>query len=186
MVTGAAGAVGSVVGQLAKADGCTVVGLAGDDAKCEWIKSLGFDYAINYKTADVSAALQAVAPNGYDVFFDNVGGQISSTIIHQMRTFGRVAVCGSISSYNHDRSEQELGPFLQPTILMKELTVKGFLVWRWTHKWLEGIQSVHKLICEGSVKYKETVTEGFENMPDAFIDMLRGGNTGKAIVKVNL
>lgn len=186
VVTGAAGAVGSIVGQIAKAKGCRVVGLAGDEAKCEWLRLLGFDAAINYKTAGVAKALREAAPDGYDCYFDNVGGELSSTIISQMRTFGRIAVCGSISSYNTPAKEVPQVPILQPVFVFKQLSMQGFLVWRWADRWQQGIEDVLKLVEGGQVQYQETTTEGFENMPAAFIDMLRGGNTGKAVVKSNL
>lgn len=109
-VTGAGGAVGSFVGQIAKIVGCTVVGFAGTDAKCKWLKEeLGFDHVINYKTENVTDALKVAAPNGVDCYFDNVGGEISSLIIHQMNARGRVSCCGSISSYNTPQSEWPLG-----------------------------------------------------------------------------
>lgn len=185
VVTGAAGAVGSLVGQLAKAEGCTVVGLAGDDAKCEWLRTLGFDHAINYKTANVAKALREAAPNGFDSYFDNVGGDLSSTILTQMKDFGRVAVCGAISAYNAEGTPEQQ-PALQSLFVFKQLKMEGFLVWRWADRWLEGIESMYKLVEAGKIQYQETTTEGFENMPKAFISMLRGGNTGKAIVKASL
>lgn len=187
VVTGAAGAVGSVVGQIAKSLGCRVVGLAGDDAKCKWLtEELGFDVAINYKTPDVPKQLRAAAPDGYDCYFDNVGGELSSQILQQMRVYGRIAVCGSISSYNTAPELVPRVPILQPLFVFKQLEMHGFLVWRWAERWTEGIEGVYKLVEAGKVKYQETTTEGFERMPEAFIDMLRGGNTGKAVVKSNL
>lgn len=186
VITGAAGAVGSIVGQIAKAKGCRVVGLAGDDAKCAWLKELGFDYAINYKTADVSKALREAAPKGYDCYFDNVGGELSSKIIAQMADFGRISVCGSISSYNTAAKDVPKVPILQPAFVFKQLEMNGFLVHRWVHRWQEGIEEVRKLVDSGKVQYQETTTQDFENLPRAFIEMLRGGNTGKAVVKSNL
>lgn len=185
-ITGAAGAVGSIVGQIAKARGCRVVGLAGDDAKCAWLKSLGFDHAINYKTANVREALRAAAPNGYDCYFDNVGGDLSSAIIDQMRDYGRIAVCGAISAYNTAPKDVPRVPILQPRFVMKQLEMHGFLVQRWNSRWQEGLEEVRKLVDSGKVQYQETTTEGFENLPRALIEMLRGGNTGKAVVKSNL
>jgi len=187
VVTGAAGAVGNVVGQIAKSKGCTVIGVAGSDDKCKWLtEELGFDHAINYKTADLDAELKKAAPDGIDCYFDNVGGTISSSVINQMRDYGRVAVCGSISSYNTPVSEWPKVPILQPTLIFKQLTMKGFLVWSYNNRWMEGITNMKKLVDEGKVKNRETVTEGFENTPQAFIDMLLGKNTGKAVVKANL
>lgn len=162
-----------------------MIGLAGDDAKCEWLKSLGFDHAINYKTANVAQALRTAAPKGFDAYFDNVGGELSATILNQMKDYGRVAVCGAISAYNLEKPA-ELVPALQSLFVFKQLKMEGFLVWRWANKWLEGIESMYKLVDSGKLQYQETTTEGFEQMPKAFISMLRGGNTGKAIVKANL
>nr|CAD7397144.1 unnamed protein product [Timema cristinae] len=152
VVSGAAGAVGSQVGQIAKILGCKVIGFAGSDEKVKWLKEeLGFDEAFNYKTKQVSEALKEAAPEGVDCYFDNVGGEISSDVIYQMNTLGRVSVCGSISSYNIDDKH----------------TIK-----------VETQHAPH-----GKIKYQETVTEGFENMPKAFIGTLRGANFGKSIVK---
>jgi len=186
-VTGAAGAVGTLVGQIAKLKGCTVIGFAGSDDKCTWLKNeLGFDHVINYKTENVSKALRAAAPEGVDCYFDNVGGQISSQIIQQMKDYGRIAVCGSISSYNLDAKDMPQVPILQPIFVFKQLKMEGFLVWRYADKWMEGINQMSQWVDLGKIKYHETTTNGFENLPKALIDMLRGGNTGKAIVKSSL
>ncbi|KAF7275307.1 prostaglandin reductase 1-like isoform X2 [Rhynchophorus ferrugineus] len=182
VVSGAAGAVGSHVGQIAKIKGCTVIGIAGSDEKCKWIThELGFDHAINYKTQDVEQALQELAPKGIDCYFDNVGGEISSTVLSQMNLFGRVSVCGAISGYNDEKPKAAV---LQPYIVMKQLQIEGFMVYRWLDRWLEGVNQNLKWIQEGKLKYREKVTEGFGNMFYAFTDMLKGGNLGKAIVKV--
>ncbi|XP_055526137.1 prostaglandin reductase 1-like isoform X2 [Wyeomyia smithii] len=180
-VSGAAGAVGSLVGQIGKIKGCTVIGLAGTDEKCAWLREIGFDCAINYRTADVEEELKLAAPNGVDCYFDNVGGKLTAIVRRQMRTFGRIAVCGTISMYND-------GPTLvedpQRDFVGKQLVQEGFSVHRWTDRWFEGIEQNKRWIQEGRLKYRETITEGFENMPKAFIEMMCGGNIGKAIVKV--
>uniref|UniRef100_A0A8D8F6X4 Prostaglandin reductase 1 n=2 Tax=Culex pipiens TaxID=7175 RepID=A0A8D8F6X4_CULPI len=181
VVSGAAGAVGSLVGQIGKIKGCRVVGIAGTDEKCAWLRELGFDEAINYKTADIEAELGLAAPDGVDCYFDNVGGKISEMVRKQMRSRGRIAVCGTISMYNGSPT-QVVDP--QRDFVWKELVQEGFSVHRWTDRWLEGIGQNLKWIQEGKLKYRETVTEGFENMPKAFIEMMKGGNIGKAIVKV--
>ncbi|XP_053677855.1 prostaglandin reductase 1-like [Anopheles nili] len=181
VVSGAAGAVGSLVGQIAKILGCRAVGIAGSDAKCEWLQRIGFDSAINYKSGNVYADLKKAAPKGVDCYFDNVGGQITEIVLKQMNLYGRVAVCGAISNYN---SEVAKVTDPQRQFVFKQLRMEGFLVWRWNDRWLEGIEANLRWIREGKLAYEETVTEGFDKMPDAFIDMLRGGNTGKAIVKV--
>ncbi|CAG9133420.1 unnamed protein product [Plutella xylostella] len=185
VVTGAAGAVGSIVGQIAKIKGCRVIGFAGSDDKVEWLeKDLGFDKAINYKTSDVAAALKEAAPKGVDCYFDNVGGEISSVIISQMNMFGRVALCGSISSYNEDASKMPKASILQPSIVFKQLKLEGFIVSRWFDRWHEAFAEIVQWIHEGKLVVREHVTEGFDNIYDAFIGMLAGENTGKAVVKV--
>ncbi|KAM3965350.1 prostaglandin reductase 1 [Aphomia sociella] len=182
-ITGAAGAVGSHVGQIGKILGCTVIGFAGSDDKCDYlIKELGFDHAINYKTANIRQSLRETAPKRIDCYFDNVGGEISSTIINYMNKYGRVAVCGSISSYNETQLPKV--PILQPAIVLNELKVEGFLVNRWMNRWDEGINANLKWLNEGKLKYQEKIYHGFDNMVDALVGMLRGENTGKAVVKV--
>ncbi|XP_062533968.1 prostaglandin reductase 1-like [Armigeres subalbatus] len=181
VVSGAAGAVGNIVGQIAKIKGCHVVGIAGSDEKCQWLKEIGFDDAINYKAADVEKELKQAAPDGVDCYFDNVGGQIAAIVRKQMNQRGRISVCGTISMYNGNPVQVE-DP--QRDYVWKQLIQEGFSVHRWTDRWFEGINQNLKWIQEGKIKYRETITEGFENMPHAFIDMMKGGNVGKAIVKV--
>ncbi|XP_013185472.1 prostaglandin reductase 1 [Amyelois transitella] len=185
VVTGAAGAVGSIVGQIAKIKGCKVIGFAGSDDKVAWLETeLGFDKAFNYKTVDAASALKAAAPNGVDCYFDNVGGELSSTIINQMNTYGRVAVCGSISAYNEDPSRVPKASILQPALVGKELKIEGFLVPRWADRWPEAFADLVKWISSGQMKVQEHVTEGFDNIFKAFVGMLAGENVGKAVVKV--
>lgn len=184
VVTGAAGAVGSVVGQIAKLEGCTVIGVAGSDEKCKWLEEeLGFDHAINYRTANIESELNQAAPEGVDCYFDNIGGEISSIVISQMRDFGRIAVCGTISTYNTPMSEWPKMPMLQPIFLLKQLKMEGFHVRNYVDRWFEGITQLLNWIEGGKIKYRETITCGFENMPQAFIDMLNGKNFGKTIVR---
>ncbi|CAH0715427.1 unnamed protein product, partial [Brenthis ino] len=183
VITGAAGAVGSHVGQIGKILGCRVVGFAGTDEKCRYLeKELGFDHAFNYKTCNIKDALKKGAPNYVDCYFDNVGGEISTTIMNYMNKFGRVAVCGSISSYN-DVTLPKVS-IVQPAIVFKELKVEGFLVHRWTNRWQEGINENLKWLNEGKLSYKEKVYYGFNNMVEALVGILKGENTGKAVVKV--
>jgi len=185
VVSGAAGAVGSLVGQIAKVKGCKVIGIAGDDAKGKWLtEELGFDHFINYKKPDLDKTLAKYAPKGVDCYFDNVGGEISSTVLSQMNLYGRISVCGSITGYNSDLSNLPKAPIIQGSVVFKQLKMEGFVVTRWIDRWQEGIHANLKWIQEGKLKYKETTTEGFENMFKAFVDMLQGGNTGKAVVKV--
>ncbi|KXJ69244.1 hypothetical protein RP20_CCG028142 [Aedes albopictus] len=181
VISAAGGAVGSLVGQIAKIKGCKVVGIAGSDAKCEWIRSLGFDYAINYKTADVEFELKAAAPRGVDCYFDNVGGTTAEIVHKQMNRMGRIAVCGSISDYN---SEDARVRFLKKDFTSKKVKREEFSFSRWNDQRSEAFGQILTWIKEGTLKYRETITEGFENMPQAFIGMLKGGNIGKAVVKV--
>ncbi|KAL0849966.1 hypothetical protein ABMA28_011885 [Loxostege sticticalis] len=185
VVTGAAGAVGSLVGQIAKIKGCRVIGFAGSDDKVQWLeKELGFDKAFNYKTVDIRKALQEAAPKGVDCYFDNVGGEISSIIMSQMNSFGRVSVCGSISSYNEDPSKMPKATILQPSLVFKQLKVEGFMIWSWDDRWNEAYAELVKWIKSGQLKTREHVTEGFDKLYDAFVGMLAGENSGKAVVKV--
>ncbi|KAL9696122.1 hypothetical protein quinque_015407 [Culex quinquefasciatus] len=181
VVSGAAGAVGSIVGQIAKIKGCRVVGIAGSDDKCKWLKELGFDEVINYKTANVKEELQRAAPKGVDCYFDNVGGVITEAVMRLMNTFGRIAVCGTISNYNGVPIPVQ-DP--QTDFVFKQLRMEGFIVSRWVDRWTEGIMANLGWIREGKLQWQETVSEGFKSMPQAFMDMLKGGNTGKAVVKV--
>ncbi|NXU53285.1 PTGR1 reductase, partial [Turnix velox] len=183
LVNAAAGAVGSVVGQLAKIGGCRVVGCAGSDDKVAYLKEIGFDEAFNYKTvSSLDEALRKASPDGYDCFFDNVGGEFANIAINQMKKYGRIAVCGAISQYNDSLPQK--GPYIQVPMIFKELQMEGFIVSRWESCWEEGLKALLKWVVEGKLKFHEHITEGFENMPMAFIGMLKGENLGKAIVKV--
>ncbi|KAJ8382227.1 hypothetical protein SKAU_G00030050 [Synaphobranchus kaupii] len=183
LVNAAAGAVGSMVGQIAKMKGCKVVGCAGTDAKVSYLKELGFDHTFNYKTiTSLKEALTAASPDGYDCYFDNVGGSFSSVAVPQMKQFGRIAVCGSISLYND--TVPQTGPFVQTHMVFKQLKMEGFLVSRWEHKNEQSLLRLISWIKEGKLKYSEHVTTGFENMPAAFMGMLKGDNIGKAIIKI--
>ncbi|CAH0579418.1 unnamed protein product [Chrysodeixis includens] len=185
VVTTAAGAVGSVAGQIAKIKGCKVIGFTGSDSKVQWLKKeLGFEHAFNYKTVDVGKALREAAPNGIDCYFDSVGGELSYLIMQQMNSYGRVAICGSISSYSHSLAETNNSPTLQPLIVLKQLKVEGFIVFRWMERWPEAFADLSKWIKSGQLKAGEHVTVGFENVVDAFQGMLSGANCGKAVVKV--
>lgn len=186
LVNAAAGAVGSMVGQIAKIKGCRVIGYAGTDAKCKWIKEeLGFDYAFNYKTCDLSETLKEAAPNGIDCYFDNVGGKFSFTVIKDhMNPFGRISVCGSINQYNTKPEDLEQGPYPWWLFIGRQLKLEGFMVYRWVKEWMTFIQESKQWIDEGKLKYREHFTDGFENMPKAFFGLLRGENTGKAVVRV--
>ncbi|XP_003978615.2 prostaglandin reductase 1 [Takifugu rubripes] len=183
LVNAAAGAVGNVVGQIAKIKGCKVVGSAGSDAKVAYLKELGFDEAFNYKTVgSLEQALKKASPEGYDCFFENVGGPFSTAALQQMKDFGRIAVCGGIATYN-DKTPQ-MGPYPHLTMIFKQLKMEGFMHSRWEHKHPESLKRLMGWVKEGKLQSREHVTKGFENMPAAFMGMLRGENTGKAIVAV--
>merc|ERR1719277_895775 len=184
VVSGAAGAVGSLVGQIAKIKGARVIGYAGDDDKCAWLKKIGYDEAINYKKVDLAESLNKAAPNGVDCYFDNVGGEMTATIISKMNVRGRVAVCGAISHYNEKGGYSKVTDIL-PLMIGKEIKVEGFLVGRWKARWVEGIKAMASWVGSGQVVVKETVVEGFEKMPEAFMGLFTGANTGKMIVKTN-
>uniref|UniRef100_A0A8C8DKX1 Prostaglandin reductase 1 n=1 Tax=Oryzias sinensis TaxID=183150 RepID=A0A8C8DKX1_9TELE len=183
LVNAAAGAVGSVVGQIAKIKGCKVVGSAGSEAKVAFLKELGFDEAFNYKTvSSLEEALRKASPDGYDCFFENVGGDFSYVALQQMKYFGRVAVCGSISMYND--ATPQIGPFPHLAIMWKELKVEGFMQSRWKDRHPESLRRLMGWYREGKLQCREHITKGFENMPAAFMGMLKGDNIGKAIVAV--
>jgi leukotriene B4 12-hydroxydehydrogenase/15-oxo-prostaglandin 13-reductase len=183
VVSGAAGAVGSIVGQIAKIQGCRVIGIAGGDDKVDYVVGeLGFDAAFNYKTnPDYYGKLKELAPQGIDCYFDNVGGAISDAVFPQLNTFARVSVCGQISQYNLQKPEP--GPRLLGYILVKQVRVEGFIVTRFAPRFGEGFAQMAQWLKEGKLKYREETMEGFENMPKAFIAMLHGANTGKMVVK---
>ncbi|XP_049941133.1 prostaglandin reductase 1-like [Schistocerca serialis cubense] len=181
--SGAAGAVGSIVGQIARIKGCKVIGIAGSDQKVKCLKEeLGFHHAFNCKTANMDKALKEAAPDGVDVYFDNVGGEQSSAVIANMRQGGRISVCGCISVYNE--TKVAMAPVVQMHMVGKELVLEGFMVIRWLDQWDKAFLEMAQWIKKGKLKYREAVAEGFENTPKAFIGMLRGENLGKAAVKV--
>lgn len=186
VVNGAAGAVGSLVGQIAKIKGCRVIGFAGSDEKVAWLKNeCGFDFAFNYKTEDTKAVLGKAAPKGVDCFFDNVGGEDAHVVMRHMNNYGRVACCGAISGYNATGEEPAKASTIQGTVVSKQLKMEGFLVGlRWDNRWNEGLEQMAKWIAEDKIKVKETVVKGFENTPEAFIGLFTGKNTGKMVVKV--
>ncbi len=183
VVSGAAGAVGSLVGQIAKIHGCRAVGIAGADDKIRHIvDDLGFDAGFNYKTvSDYTEKLKELCPKGIDCYFDNVGGAITDAVFTLLNPFGRVSVCGQISQYSLQKPEP--GPRLLTQILVRQLKVEGFIVSRFQDRWPQGMAQMARWIQEGKLRYREDIVEGFENTPRAFIEMLEGKNTGKMLVK---
>ena len=185
LVSGAAGAVGSIVGQIGKIKGCTVIGIAGSDEKIELLTNeFGYDKGINYKTTkDMNAAIKEAAPNGIDVYFDNVGGEILDAALANINRFGRVIACGAISLYN--KTEQPTGPRVEVTLIKKSVLMQGFTIGNYAQKFGEGISELAKWLNQGKLTHKETIVEGFDQAPQAFIDLFSGKNQGKMIVKAD-
>ena len=183
VVSGAAGAVGIVVGQIAKIQGCHVVGIAGSDEKTKLLTTeFGFDDAINYKTTpDLNKAISAACPKGVDVYFDNVGGEISDAVIKNINFHARIPLCGPISLYNS--TETPMGPRLQPMLLTRSVLMQGFIIGNFQAQFPEGIQMLAQWIKEGKLKFTETIEHGFENLPEALLGLFKGENTGKMIVE---
>jgi len=183
VVSGAGGAVGSLVGQIGKIKGCRVVGIAGSDEKLKILKELGFDVGINYKTTkDLSADLKKACPNGIDVYFDNVGGPISDAVTLQLNLNARISFCGAISQYN---GEHQTGPRFNWLMITKGIKAQGFIVNREFQKhYSSAIPEMTKWLQEGKLKMHETITEGLGNIGQAFVDMMNGKNIGKQVVKL--
>jgi NADPH-dependent curcumin reductase CurA len=171
------------VGQLAKIHGARVIGTAGSDEKVAYLKSLGFDEAINYKTADIPAALAAAAPHGIDCYFDNVGGIITDAVYDLLNKHARIALCGQISTYN--ATEVPMGPRPEGKLLKTSSKLQGFIVSDYLSRWPEGMQKLGEWYGQGKLQFEETITEGFDQIPAAFFGLFEGENTGKAIVKVS-
>ena len=182
-VSGAAGAVGMTVCQIAKIKGCRVVGVAGSDEKNRYLKEeLAVDGAINYKDGDMRRAMKEACPNGIDVYFDNVGGSVSDAILPLLNHGARIVICGQISIYNLDQPDIGLRP--QPYLLVNSALMKGFIITGYAARFSEGIRQMAQWLSEGKLKYAETIAEGFENTPRAFIGLFSGENLGKQLVKV--
>jgi NADPH-dependent curcumin reductase CurA len=181
VVSAAAGATGSIAGQIGKIHDCRVVGIAGTDEKCNWIKDeLGFDYAINYKHSDWNAQLVAATPNGVDLNFENVGGTIMQAVLNRMNVGGRVALCGLISGYT--REDPALASFAQ--ILTKSLTVQGFIVINYASRFLEAGKQLGMWKMAGKLKDRYTIVKGFERAPEAINMLFQGSNIGKLILEL--
>ncbi|MFC6725152.1 zinc-binding dehydrogenase, partial [Halobium palmae] len=185
VVSGAAGAVGSVVGQIAKLNGCRVVGFAGSDEKVEWLTDdLGFDAGINYRTTDdYAAALDDAAPDGVDVYFDNVGGPITDAVFTRLNLDARVAVCGQIAHYNDE--DVPTGPRKLPMLIAPRARVQGLLVADFATRFGEASERLGEWVATGRIEHRETVVEGLENAPDAFLGLFSGDNVGKQVVRVS-
>lgn len=184
VVSGAAGAVGSIVGQIGKILGCKVIGIAGTDEKVSELKlKFKFDDAINYKTTtDMTAAIAAACPSGVDIYFDNVGGEISDAVLANINKHARIALCGAISLYNETKQPQ--GPRIQPIMITRSATMTGFIVSDFAEKFPTAISILATWLKEGRLTYSETIVEGFDNIPQAFLDLFEGKNDGKMVVKI--
>lgn len=183
-VSAGSGAVGSVAGQLAKLHGCHVTGCAGSDEKVKLMREeFGYDAAFNYRNGKpLSENLQKVAPKGVDVDFENVGGEVFEAVFRNMRPYGRIALCGMVANYND--AEPAAGPPGMMSMIAKRLTIRGFIVTDHADACREYVGKASRWLAEGKLRYRETVTRGLENAPQAFIDMLKGGNIGKQIVQL--
>ncbi len=181
LVSAAAGAVGSVVGQIAKLKGCRAVGIAGGPDKCKWIvEELGFDAAVDYKAPDWREQLAAVTPDGIDVNFENVGGEIMEAVMARMNLFSRMPLCGMISGYNTD--EPMRGDF--SPILMRRINVRGFIVTDFMEKYAEATMELAAWVATGKIKSQETIVDGLESAPTAVNKLFEGENLGKLVVKI--
>jgi NADPH-dependent curcumin reductase CurA len=183
VVSAAAGAVGSLVGQIGKIVGCRVVGIAGSDEKCQWLTGeLGFDAAINYKKEDVFTALKKACPNGIDVDFENVGGQILDAVLALINIGARISLCGMISQYN--ATERVPGPYNLVMLIVKRARMEGFLVSDYMNRAEEAMTALGRWLMEGKIKYRVDVVEGLEQTPRAVNKLFDGSNQGKLVVKV--
>lgn len=184
LVSGAAGAVGSVVGQIAKLKGCKVIGSAGGKDKCDYIvNELGFDAAIDYKSEDLITSLKNHCPEGIDVYFDNVGGEMLDAALAQLRMHARVVICGAISQYNNKQSIK--GPSNYLSLLVNRATMQGMLVMDYAKDYEKAAKEMGQWIQQGKLKSKEDIYEGIENFHDTFMRLFTGDKNGKLILKIN-
>ena len=184
LVSGAAGAVGSVVGQIAKIKGCRVIGTAGSDEKCQYlIDELGYDEAINYKKENIHAALKRTCPKGIDIYFDNVGGEILDAALARLRMYARVVICGAISQYNNKEGME--GPKNYLSLLVNRASMTGIVVMEWQNRFQEGAMQMGQWMAQGKLKSKEDVYEGIDNFYDTFLRLFSGDKKGKLVLKVD-
>jgi NADPH-dependent curcumin reductase len=182
VVSAASGAVGSVVGQIAKIRGCRAVGIAGGREKCDYVvKELGFDACVDYKAGHLNDDLKAAAPKGIDCYFENVGGEILDAALRRMNPFSRIAICGLISQYN---ATEPYGVKTFQSILTNRIKVQGFIVSDRMELWARALPELIGWVAGGRIKYRESVAHGLENAPKAFIGLLKGENFGKQLVKL--
>jgi NADPH-dependent curcumin reductase CurA len=182
LVSAASGAVGSVVGQLAKIAGCRAVGIAGGREKCDYVtRELGFDACVDYKSGGLAEKLKESCPQGIDVYFENVGGEMLDTVLAQMNLFSRVVVCGMISQYN---VTEPYGVKNLRFVLTQRIRMQGMIVFDWKDRYGEALGALAGHLSQGRLKYRESVVQGLENAPRGLIDLLQGKNFGKQLVKL--
>lgn len=187
VVAAASGAVGSVVGQIAKIKGCRVVGIAGGERKCRFVTDeLGFDTCVDHHQPDLPECLKGACPSGIDIYYENVGGAVFDAVLPLLNNFARVPVCGLIAHYNATElpTGQDRGPLLMRQILVKRLTFRGFIVWDFASQFPEFSADMSGWLRDGRVKYREDITDGLENAPRELIGLLKGENFGKKIIRV--
>ncbi len=183
VISGAAGATGSVAGQIAKLEGCTVIGIAGGAQKCRWLtERAGFDGAIDYKNEDVGARLDALCPNGIDVFFDNVGGEILDAALARIARGARVVICGSISAYN--LAELPPGPKHYYRVVAQRGRIQGFVILDYAARFAQAIPEMTRWVEEGKIVYEKDVQKGFENVPKTLLRLFSGANFGKQLLEL--
>ena len=184
VVSGAAGAVGSLVSQIAKIKGCRVIGIAGTEEKCSWLKNdLNVDGVVNYKTDNLNSKLKELCPNGIDMYFDNVGGEITEAVINRFNIGGRMSICGQISGYNSETLQP--GPRNWINILVKRLKVQGFIVFDYQARAKEAFVDMSKWMAEGKLQHKNHIVDGLENAVSSLKMLFSGENNGKMIVKIS-
>jgi NADPH-dependent curcumin reductase CurA len=182
VVSAASGAVGSVVGQLARIKGCRVVGIAGGKTKCDYVvKDLGFDVCIDYKAGNLLADLREHCPKGVDVDFENVGGVILDTVLRVMNLYSRIVVCGLISDYS---AAEPYGYKMLRSVLVNRIKMQGMIVFDWKDRYGEALKGLSGYLAEGKLKYRESIVEGIDHAPKGFIALLKGDNFGKQLVKL--
>lgn len=183
VVSGAAGAVGSVAGQIAKIKGCNVIGIAGGAEKCKWIvDDLGFDAAIDYKSDDLRAALKQHCPKGANVYFDNVGGETLDAVLARLARHARIVICGAISQYNNEGGMK--GPTNYMSLLVNRARMEGFVVFDYADRYAHAAIEMAGWMAEGKLKHREDIVEGFEAFPDALSKLFKGENIGKLVLKI--
>ncbi len=181
VVSGAAGAVGQVVGQIAKIKGCRAVGIAGGQDKCDYLRSIGFDAAIDYKHQDVQAALKEYCPEGVNVYFDNVGGEILDAVLTRLATQARIVICGAISQYNEAKMK---GPSNYMMLLVTRSSMTGMVVFDYASRYAEAAREMAGWMATGQLKTREDIVAGLETFPDTLLKLFKGENIGKLVLKV--